>query len=41
MGKLVPEEGFEPSWDYASRWILSPALAKKFVSSYFEIQTKQ
>ena len=23
-GKLVPEEGFEPTWDYASRWILSP-----------------
>ncbi|MFX1535257.1 MAG: hypothetical protein ACFFDI_13620 [Promethearchaeota archaeon] len=24
-GELVPEEGFEPSWDYASRWILSPS----------------
>ena len=24
MGKLVPEEGFEPTWNAMSRWILSP-----------------
>jgi hypothetical protein len=23
-GNGMPEKGFEPSWDYACRWILSP-----------------
>ncbi len=34
QGISMPEEGFEPTWDYASRWILSPVCPNRTEQSY-------